>query len=335
VKRLAAAFALLGLLALTPHPAPAQDVSSANDDAAFSDLDDIDGAIAQATEMMDQNPGDPANLFRRGRLYFAKGDYLHAIRDFTNVLQNDPDNVLALFQRGRSYYRNNDLDAAIPDFTAYLRLRPKSAPAYINLGAAQLGKGDYGQAIASETQAIQLDPSAVFAFLNRGRAYKLKGEDDKAIDDFTSALQLDPKRAATWLARADVREEKGDYANARADYKETIKLDPAAAAAYNGLAWQLATCPDPRFRDGKIAAVAAERACEISHWNSAGFLDTLAAAYAEAGDFANAVKWETKFLTYYIPEPEANDGQARLKLYQGKQPYHSQGEPLPANDNAN
>lgn len=333
MKRFLAAFAFFGLVALASRPAVAQDVSSAHDDAAFSDLDDIDGAIAQASGMIDQNPGDPANLFRRGRLYFAKGDYLHAIRDFTNVLQTDPDNALALFQRGRSYYRNNDLDSAIPDFTAFLRLRPTSAPAFINLGAAYIGKGDYDQAIASETQALQLDPTALFALINRARAYKLKGDDDKAIDDLTHALQLDPKRAATWLARAGAREEKGDYANARADYKETIKLDPAASAAYDGLAWQLATCPDPRFRDGKIAVVAAERACEISHWNRAGCVDTLAAADAESGDFASAVNWETKFLTYHIPEHDADDAQARLKLYQNKQPYHHAGEPLPARDN--
>ncbi len=328
MKRLVAGFAFLALVALASGPALAQDVSSAQDDAAFSDLDNIDGAIAQATQMMDQNPDDPTNLFRRGRLYFAKGDYPHAITDFSNVLRVDPTNALALFQRGRAYYRNNDLDAAIPDFNAFLRLRPGSAPAYINLGAAHIAKGDYDEAIASETEALRIDPHAVFALVNRGRAFEFKGNHDRAIDDFTQALQLDPQRAATWLARADAREAKGDYANARADYKATIKLDPAAWAAYNGLAWQLATCPDPKFSDGKIAVVAAERACELSDWNAPGCLDTLAAAYAESGDFDTAAKWETKFLTYNIPEADATAGQARLKLYQARQPYHHGGEAL-------
>ena len=331
MKRLLAAFASLGVLGLAPQPSPAQDVSSAQDDAAYSDIGDLDGAIAQASQQIDQNPEDASYLFRRGRLFFAKGDYRHAIRDFTNILQTDPDNALALFQRGRAYYREDGLDSAVADFSAYLHLRPKSAPALIDLGAALVGQGQYDQAIDLETRALQIDPAApnaLYALLNRGQAYRLKGDDGKAIDDFTQALQFDPKRAATWIARADAREDKGLYALARADYKAAIKLDPAAFAAYDGLAWQLATCPDPKFRDGKIAVVAAERACEISHWNAAGCLDTLAAAYAESGDFDNAVNWETKFLTYHIPEPDANDGQARLKLYQAKQPYHRQGVPL-------
>ncbi len=327
MNRLLTALASIGLLALAAHPSAAQDVSSAQDDAAFSDVADIDGAIAQATQMIDQNPDDSGNLFRRGRLYFAKGDYSHALLDLSNVLRIDPANAPALFQRGRAYYRNNDLDAAIADFTSFLKLRPSSAPAYIDLGAAYIGKGEYDEAIASETQALRLDPTALFALVNRARAYALKGDNANAVDDLTHALQLDPSRAASWLARANAREEKGDYANARADYKQTIKLDPAATAAYDGLAWQLATCPDPKFRDGKIALVAAERACELSGWNMAGYVDTLAAADAESGDFNSAVKWETKYLTYHIPEQAANDGQARLQLYQNHQPYHRGGKP--------
>ncbi len=332
MKPLVVTLALLGFLAFATRPAAAQDVSSAQDDAAFATIGDIDGAILQATQMIDASPDDPANLIRRGRLYFAKADYHHAILDFTNVLQNDPTNAIALFERGRSYYRNDDLDNAIPDYNAYLRLRPASAPAYIDRGAAYLRQGKYDDAIADETKALELDPGALFALINRGRAYKLKGDDDKAIADFTQALQTDPTRAATYLARAGAHEQKGDYALARADDKAAIKLDPAAAPAYDGLAWQLATCPDPQYRHGKIAIVAAERACELSHWNVAGYLDTLAAAYAESGDFDNAMKWETKFLTYHIPEAAANAGQARLALYQAHQPYHQAGEAEAAAD---
>jgi Flp pilus assembly protein TadD len=334
VKYRFAPLAFFGFLALAARMVAAQDVSSAQDDAAFADVGDIDGAIAQATQMIDANPDDPANLVRRGRLYFVKADYHHAILDFTTVLQNDPTNVIALFQRGRAYYRNDDLDNAIPDYDAFLRLRPASAPAYIDRGAALIRLGRYDDAIADETKALELDPGALFALINRGRACQLKGDDDRAIADFTQALQVDPKRAATYIARAGAHEQKGDYALARADDKAAIKLDPGAAPAYDGLAWQLATCPDPQYRNGKIAVVAAERACELSRWNVAGYLDTLAAAYAESGDFDHAVLWETKFLTYHIPEQAANAGQARLRFYQAHQPYHDEGEPLAATDGA-
>ncbi len=73
----------------------------------------------------------------------------------------------------------------------------------------------------------------------------------------------------------------------------------------------------------KKAIEYAKRACELTNWENAGNIDTLAAAYAEAGDFDSAVKWETQYLTSLSLSPsDASDGQARLALYQAHKPYH-------------
>jgi tetratricopeptide (TPR) repeat protein len=326
-----AALVFLGALGLFSGLAHAQDTSSDQGDAAFN-AGDVDPAIAQATQMIDANPEDMTNFIRRGRLYFAKADYDHAIADFSLVLQSDPTNAIALFQRARSYYRKDDLAAALADYNQFIQLRPASAPAFINRGAAYLRKGDDDDAIADESQAISLKPNALLAYLNRGRAYLLKGDDDHAIADFTQALQIDPSRIATYIARGRAYGSKGDYGKARADFISALKLDRNTAAAYNNLAWQMATCPDPQFRDGKSAVEGAEKACELTGWMVAADVDTLAAAYAESGDFDSAVNWETKFLTYHIPEPIANAAQARLSLYQNHQPYHRDDEAVSSDD---
>ena len=100
-----------------------------------------------------------------------------------------------------------------------------------------------------------------------------------------------------------------------------IRLDPKLAPAYVNRAWLWATCPDAKYRDGKRAVESATRACELSEWKFAVFIDALAAAYAEAGDFEAAVKWQTKANGLYAAAGARAKGEERLKLYREKKPY--------------
>ena len=108
-----------------------------------------------------------------------------------------------------------------------------------------------------------------------------------------------------------------------AAYREFLKRDPDDGSALNGLAWVLATCPDARFRDGKMAVEMATRACELSKWAEAAWLDTLAAAHAEAGDFPSAVRWQLEAIAKLPPgDPTRSGFVDRLQLYESNKPYH-------------
>ncbi len=93
------------------------------------------------------------------------------------------------------------------------------------------------------------------------------------------------------------------------------------AAHLNTIAWQRATSEDENYRDGELAVEAATRACELTGWGRDSMLDTLAAAYAETGDFEAAVKWQLNAIQLLQDESEKDDYESRLKLYQQKKPY--------------
>jgi Flp pilus assembly protein TadD len=125
-------------------------------------------------------------------------------------------------------------------------------------------------------------------------------------------------------AQGDAAYTDGHYRQSMVDMAEATKLDPENAFLLNNFAWILATAPDDNARDGKKAVQVALKACQLTKYQNAADVDTLAAAYAETGDFDNAVKWETKYLTSLSLTPsDANDGQTRLALYQAHKPYHA------------
>jgi RNA polymerase sigma factor (sigma-70 family) len=226
-------------------------------------------------------------------------------------------------KRGRIDLFQGKYDHAIANFDHALRLNPQSAPAYFSRGRANKLERNYEQALRDYTHAIQINPQAVAAYVNRGQIYNLEGDHDRAIADFNQAIQLDARRPIPYLDRGVAEVAKNEYGQAIADFNSALKIDPTFSPAYNNLAWQMATCPVAAIRDGKKAVEYALRACQLSQWNKVNQLNTLAAAYAEAGDFDNAVKWENKILqnSNLAPE-EAAIARDRLVLYRAHWPYH-------------
>jgi hypothetical protein len=94
------------------------------------------------------------------------------------------------------------------------------------------------------------------------------------------------------------------------------------AKVCNSFARQLSTCPESRVRDGKRAVYYATEACQATRWKHADYLDTLAAAYAEMGDYKEAVKWQQQALALgWGDEAETARAERRLELYRGGKPY--------------
>ncbi len=176
------------------------------------------------------------------------------------------------------------------------------------------------------TTTIDRNPTAWMACYNRGTLYLKKGESDDAIADYNQAIRLDPKFAKAYTNRGVAHADKGELDKAIADYNQAIRFDPKFAKAYNNLAWIFATHPDPQIRDGAQAVRLAERACQLTNYKAPSLLDTLAAAYAEAGQFENAVKTAQKAVQLARAAKSkklAKNIQSRLDLYKANRPYRT------------
>ena len=104
-----------------------------------------------------------------------------------------------------------------------------------------------------------------------------------------------------------------------------MRLDPRDPDVVNNVAWFRATCPEARFRNGKEAVELATRACTLENWKDADGIDTLAAAYAEIGNFAEAERYQQKAMAL-LSEDEALRPKFRERLaqYRAKQPVRQE-----------
>jgi tetratricopeptide (TPR) repeat protein len=165
------------------------------------------------------------------------------------------------------------------------------------------------------------EPKTAAGFYRRGIFYSQIRVYDLAIADFDELIRINPGIASAYTGRGYAWLQKQQYEKAIADYSEALRLDPRDSNALNGCAWVWSTCPDLQYRDGKKAVETATKACELSLPRDAYLVDTLAAAYAETGDFEAAVKKQNEAIGLLTDEKKLADFYTRLELYQQKKPY--------------
>jgi serine/threonine-protein kinase len=247
-----------------------------------------------------------------------------ALRNIRLILLAHPNDVVLheamsqlLFVRGRP----EDRAEAIGYSKVVVAVRPQSARAAVNLGARFGLAGVNDAAEAMYREAIRLDSRFALPRINLGSRLLAKRELPEAEAEFREVVRFEPQNALAHYYLGIVLQDKRDLPGAEAEYREAILLDPKLAPAYKNLAWLLATGPE-RFRDGKEAVELATRACELTGWKYAYFLNTLAAAYAEVGEFEKAIETQKKALA--LPGAEKQYGpefRTRIAQYERKQPY--------------
>jgi tetratricopeptide (TPR) repeat protein len=324
MKRLALNFALLLALIFTAPAAIKRDPADLLKESqeAFEKRD-FDLAIKLLTQAIEANPKLTPAIVLRGFAHAAKDEYEKAVADYSEALKLQPGDLRPLNFRAATYQAMKEYKKAADDYTEILKQKPDDFEALCNRGLCFAQSGDEKKAFEDFDKAVELAPKNPVPRLLRGSSHADAGRITEALADFKEAIEIDPNNANSYLYRARVYLVENKAEEALLDFEEALRRSPGLTGAENDYAWTLATNPNDKVRDGRKAIKYAKDACHATEYKHAPTVDTLAAAYAEAGEWDEAVKWqeEAAKLAEKSHPKDVKGMNERLMLYKEKRPY--------------
>lgn len=167
-------------------------------------------------------------------------------------------------------------------------------------------------------------PQDCWTFYGRAELHFSERRFDRALADLNECLRLDARFAPAFDKRGCVHEEMGDFAAASTDFEQAVRLDPNEPTSRSNLAFLSAACPDSAFRNGRSALEHAAKACELTGYGHWYCLGALAAAYAEVGDFEEAIRYADE-VCLLCPESERCRWSEILHRFGQGLPYRKPG----------
>lgn len=262
-------------------------------------------------------------LLHLGAACNALGRFEEAIDHFSRAIHFNPHWWEAYHHRAVALYKLGATKSAIEDLNIVLEHEPKNAQAYLLRGSISLDLGDYDRVVSDLTRAIDLSPECPGVHSTRGLAHHYSGNLDFALTDHRKEIQLHPDDPIAHNNCGFTQHALHRYDEAIEEYEEAIRLDPEHPNAHKNLAWLLATCADSDFRDGKRAVTSAQTAINLVEEQQPNWFPILAAAYAEIGNFPEAIRWQQRAINECEEKPDVWDDQ--LRDYQQNAPWRTEG----------
>ena len=263
--------------------------------------------------------------FNLGLVLDNQGHTEEALGDYRKAVALQPNYVEALLNIGATLANRKQFSEAIPFFERALRQNPDSVDGHDNLGHALMEAGKPDAAIPHLRLVLQHRPNDVAALNSLADALAQAGQFAAAIPHLEASLRMKSDQPLAHCSLAMALAKLGRTDQAIEHFRETIRLQPNVPAALNGLAWIRAANSNAAFRNGEEAVQLAKRACELTGYRRPALLVTLAAAYAEAGRFEEAITTAQKARDLALasrPKGLADRSRQMLELYQTRQAYH-------------
>jgi tetratricopeptide (TPR) repeat protein len=257
-------------------------------------------------------------------IYMDQGKLADAIQQYRISLSIRMD-AETCHNLGNALLQVGKPDEAAVYFKQALDLDPKYAVGYSDLGNMYLQKGQIDLAIQYMQKALQLEPAMPVTLYNLGNAYAEEQRLDLATRSWEKAIQVEPDYPMPHNNLGNAFLMAGQTARAIQQWEIALHYMPDLSSAQVNLAWVLATCPDASLRNGQTAIALAERAWQLSQGRNPMALRSLAAAFAENGQYADAVAVAHQALQMSRNNPNlAATLQEQLKIYESHQPFRDQ-----------
>jgi tetratricopeptide (TPR) repeat protein/mono/diheme cytochrome c family protein len=282
---------------------------------------DAEKELRQATSMA---PRLARAWYLLADLLSSQGRFTEALDYYERGLERDPNNVRILEKAGAIHLRNSELAESKAIFQRVLEIDLDSFDALFNLGAIMLREQNTEAAIRYFEGAIQSRPKVAQTYNQLGIARGMRGELEKATMAFEEALKIDSSLADAHVNLAMIHEQLGRHKLAAQHYRSRLELPEPPITTTVKLAWILATSPDEAVRDPDEAVRLAELGAKVTERRVAIVLDRLAAAYAAAGDFQEAISTAEEALLLAKARQQVavvQEIESHLALYRQKLPY--------------
>ena len=282
-----------------------------------------DEAIRHYQKSIEINPRFAEAYNNLGVVLETQGKLEAAAECYEKALEINPDYADAHGNLGSVFGKQGQIEKAILHLEKALKINPDLTEAHNNLGSLFGRQGQFDKAVPHFEKALEIKPDYAEAHYNLGMALEGAGNLNAALEHYGKAI-ADSRRAANIHNRmASILIRQGQSAKALPHFEALLQINANDIETQNNLAWILATCPDASLRDGKRAVALARSADRLSGGNRASILNTLAAAYAEAGQYPEAVATARRALDAAAGQESVAEGiRMRLRLYEAGVPYH-------------
>ncbi len=285
----------------------------------------MDDGMAQFRKALEIEPNNIKTHINLGNALVAQGKFNEAIEWYQKAIEINPAAAGAHYNLGIALGEKGQMDEAMTHYQKAIQLNPDYAEAHYNLGVVFGLRGRLAESAGQYRKAIELKPDNADAHGNLANVLAAQGRLEEAIPEYRRTLELMPNSAQAHFRFGQALQTLHNFAAAKAEYQKVLELDPKHLSAHLSLAWLLATCPEASIRNGAKAVALTQQAEQLAGGESPQILDTLAAAYAEAGRYPEAVETAKRALNLTATQnnkPLAEAIQARLKLYEAGSPYH-------------